>query len=107
MLTKNTVPTTYVPYNCIQIKKCNANLWDEQWELGQYNTTTGEKVVTSNTIRNKNPIYCLANTNYYVCINNDIDNSRVRLLYYDKGGNLLSTIANLRNTIITTPQNTA
>ena len=119
----STTDTSYVPFvpnrpspdypsdvqvikdnNSIKIE--NRNLWDEQWELGGYNTTTGVKDSSQDKIRNKNPISCKPNTQYYVCINNSESTNTIRLLYYDKNMNFLSTVAGNRNTIVTTPSNT-
>ena len=41
------------------------NLWDEEWELGAYNASTGEKLASSNQIRSKNMFACLPRTSYY------------------------------------------
>lgn len=41
------------------------NQWDEEWELGAYNTTTGQKEASALNIRCKNYIPVLPNTTYY------------------------------------------
>lgn len=41
------------------------NLWDEEWELGAYHPSTGEKVASSDRIRSKNMFACLPHTSYY------------------------------------------
>ena len=41
------------------------NLWDEEWELGAYHPSTGEKLASSNQIRSKNMFACLPRTSYY------------------------------------------
>ena len=41
------------------------NIWDEEWELGNINITTGENTPNNNAIRSKNYIPVLENTEYY------------------------------------------
>jgi len=41
------------------------NQWDEEWEIGRYNTSTGAKEDLNSTIRSKNYIPVLPNTEYY------------------------------------------
>lgn len=47
------------------IKTTGFNQWDEQWELGMFNTSTGEQDISYENIRNVNPIRVLPNTTYY------------------------------------------
>ena len=89
-----------------EIKVENINLWDEKWEIGGYNTTTGIKDTSQDKIRNKYPISCEPNAQYYVCINNSESSNMIRTLYYDKNMNFISTVSSIRNTTITTPANT-
>lgn len=35
------------------VSDTGVNVWDEQWEVGQYNVTNGEKVANNSTIRSK------------------------------------------------------
>ena len=51
--------------------------WDEDWEVGNYDSSTGQKNPVTNQIRNKNYIPVIPNTTYYFKTNT---NSRV--LYY-------------------------
>lgn len=41
------------------------NQWDEEWEVGTFNWTTGEKTTGQNRIRSKNYIPVIPNTQYY------------------------------------------
>ena len=61
----------YVPYGCIGIKKTNANIWDEQWELGYYDTSGNPQSSTS-YIRSKNPININSSLIYYIKVPTDI-----------------------------------
>ena len=42
------------------------NIWDEEWEVGRFNTTTGENIETTNQIRSKNYIPTTPGNTYYV-----------------------------------------
>ena len=46
---------------------CGVNVWDEEWELGTFNTTTGADVASTTQIRSKNAIPIVPNTQY--CFN--------------------------------------
>ena len=60
------------------------NLWDEQWERGSYNLSTGEATDYVNNFRNKNIIDVKPNTTYYFMVPY---NSYA--LKYDADGNYL------------------
>ena len=47
------------------IVRAGANIWDEEWELGIWNSN-GAKQASSNAIRSQNYISVLPNTNYYI-----------------------------------------
>ena len=87
------------------------NRWNEQWELGSFNTTTGEDVVVNNQIRAKNLIPVSPNTNYYFC-----SPAVAWFLPFDIDGNVLASsymstttsgnASNLaKNAVFTTPAN--
>ena len=67
--------TDYAPYTNIcpitghteaSVQRDGVNQWDEEWELGGIDDTTGEKTPASIQIRSKNYIQCQAETSYYV-----------------------------------------
>lgn len=67
-------PKPYYPYDVGTIKSVEGvsahktvgfNQWDEEWEVGKYNNTTGEKIVDTQRIRSKNKIPIVPNTTYY------------------------------------------
>lgn len=62
------------------------NLWDEEWEEGTFNTTTGENLSVSNQIRSKNIIKILPNTTYYWA--SPVYNWTI---LYDANGNVIPT----------------
>ena len=56
-----------IPFNADGIKSVGDNAWDEQWENGTFNTTTGNKINTETTnkqIRSANPIPVVEGENY-------------------------------------------
>lgn len=71
---KKLFPNDYYEYNAGELlsveglQSHNAvgfNQWDEEWELGIFNTTTGVNTASSSQIRSKNLIPILPNTTYY------------------------------------------
>lgn len=62
------------------------NQWDEEWELGAYNTSTGEKTQSGSTIRNKNIIPIVDTQDYYFKLTGA---SSVYVTSYDANGNYL------------------
>lgn len=71
---------TIVDTEDYEYQTTGVNLWDEQWELGSYNTTNGEKITDNSKIRNKNPIRVLGNKTYNKLAP---DNSVYWLVFYD------------------------
>lgn len=67
-------PLPYYDYNAGEIVSNKAeaiettgfNQWDEEWETGAFNTTTGQNSSSSNQIRSKNLIPVFGNTKYYI-----------------------------------------
>ena len=63
------------------VKSVGRNAWDEEWELGNINTTTGANQNSNLFIRSKNLIKVLPNTQYYI----RTPNGRwIAFLEYDK-----------------------
>ena len=87
------------------IKTVGFNLWDEEWEVGIYDTSTGQKSSTSsapNQIRCKNLIPILPNTTYY---KKSPSPGIYWNLYYDANGNYIKYAAATYNSSFTTPAN--
>lgn len=82
-------------------KTVGFNQWDEEWELGGYNATTGEKEPASTYFRCVNPIRVIPNTTYYY--RSPLGGANV--YFYDNDGNYLSYINVARNSTFTTPSN--
>ena len=71
------------------IETTGLNQWDEQWELGIYDTTTGEGVIKSTAIRSKNSIKVFSNAKYY-CRFIKGTNVLARIFFYDDNDNFIS-----------------
>jgi hypothetical protein len=51
------------------IESVGVNQWDEEWEMGGYNPTTGNKEEGANFIRTKNLIQVFGGQSYYITLN--------------------------------------
>lgn len=89
-------PLSYYEYNPCEIisneaaavKGIGRNLWDEEWEVGGINDTTGEKSTSNTQFRSKDFIPVFPNTTYYF-----IGPSSVSYLYeYDAGKDFIGRI---------------
>jgi hypothetical protein len=106
MIEKGSTATTYVPYKKI-IKEENGyvkenttfyandfkcrNIYDGLYELGAYNTTTGQKETNNLCYRNVMPIEVKSNTNYVFSLNGTKITEIGRIFYLDANGSMLST----------------
>ena len=87
-------PKPYYAYNAGELmsvktsayKSTGFNQWDEEWEVGTFNTTTGANLAVDNQIRSKNIIKILPNTTYYW--NSPVYNWTI---LYDADGNVIPT----------------
>ena len=101
-------PLPYYDYNAAEVlgfkgqtlQTNQLQQWDEEWELGIYNSTTGQKSSSTSFSRTKNFIPVSPNTQYYYK-NGSTNNTRI--LYYDAGHNYITSESGIANTIITTP----
>ena len=81
------------------------NLWDEEWEVGNYDVLTGKKSSDAACFRNKNSIKILPNTQYRILTDSRYT-TKVRTLYYDTDMEFISSP--ISDTIIhTSPDNAA
>lgn len=78
----------------------NINIWDEQWEVGQFNAS-GAKTTGNNQIRTANLIPVLPSTEYYIYSGKNIN---CRVYFLKENGSVISYTA-YRNTTFTTPTN--
>ena len=105
---KVTIPADANGISGINLTQCGANLWDEVWELGTINTTTGQNMNDSSKIRSKNYIKVNPNSKLrYVCTS--IDSGNDYLYFYDADMNFLSVQLVQHTTsidyVFTTPAN--
>lgn len=87
------------------IKTVGFNQWDEQWELGYFNTSTGRPAISFENIRNVNPIRVLPNTTYYEK-QPSASNLLMRVLEYTQDGTYIGFQYVFNQTFTTSP-NTA
>ncbi len=76
------------------------NKWDEEWEAGRYNPSTGEPTTGESGIRSKNFIPVDASKTYYLYCGTAITND-FRILYYDANKNfMLASAWTNRDTVL-------
>jgi len=102
---------TFAPYSniCpisghdqIDILGCGVNIWNEEWELGDYSSTNGEPVSDSNRLRSKSTDYIrIAPSAGYIKVGNGT--VKAYLCFYDKNKAHLSSIT--ANGVFSIPQN--
>lgn len=106
------VPHTYIPYNTGTLMSVNLlkkvvtgiNQWDEEWEVGAYNSLTGNKISGQNQIRNKNKIPVIPSAQYHLSIPNSTFTYQVAATLYDKNENYIGYVY-CANTTFTLPSN--
>lgn len=89
----------------VTVYKTGINLWDEEWELGIYDISTGNKVANNSNIRNKDLIPVSPNTTYTWY---NASSNVIRFVYYDVNKNRISSVSTTKsgNTYsFTTPAN--
>jgi len=104
-------PLPYYPYNSgtemkastIDIDVKGFNLWDEEWELGGLDYSSGQNDSTSNRLRSKNYIECIGGRQYYFYSGGS---NAGAVCYYDSDKNFISSNTGV-NRIITVPTNAA
>lgn len=83
-------PNNYYPYDAGSLKSVEGvsahetvgfNQWDEVWELGLINDTTGENVEWTSNIRSKNYIPAIGGLTYYFHVGTD---ALIRVFVYDE-----------------------
>lgn len=91
-------------WSACKVTRTGSNLWDEEWEVGGYNTSTGAKTSVTDRIRSKNNIVVRPNVTY--CIRAGAGGGSV-LFYGIDGTTFLSsqTVSWLGGTTFTTPSN--
>ena len=88
--------TGYVPYNAGSIesvevtekKVAGFNQWNEEWEVGSYNSSTGEAVALTDRIRGKNYIPVIPSATYYFAMPSSTSGN---VFFYDANKAFLSS----------------
>ena len=101
-------PMPYSAYNPGQLLSVKAlahittgfNQWDEEWEEGGINLSTGLPADASNTIRSKNFIPIISNLTYFAYCGS---NARLRIFFYDENQGFLQYIEPNANSVFTIP----
>ena len=102
--------TTWTPYENIcpisgwteaNVQRTGINIWDEQWEVGTIDNTTGVPSGDSKNIRSLNFISCVPNTAYYFYSGS---NKPLRLHWYDATYSYIGSEV-INNAVRTTPSN--
>lgn len=106
-------PSPYYAYSAPTLERVSGleahemvgfNQWDEEWELGSINTSSGAKQNSTITIRNKNDIRVLPNTEYYFRID---ASSNTIAYYYREDLSFISASGGRQNKVFTTPSDCA
>ena len=79
-------------------KTVGFNQWDEEWELGRYDTTTGEKVTDPYYIRSKNYIPIIGGITIYIKAPYNI-----RPLFYDANKDFVSAPTSFHDNTLALP----
>ena len=82
------------------MKSIHRNIWDEEWEVGGINATTGADDSNTDRIRSKNYIPVIPNTEYY----GRISSGSLLVYWYDRDKNYIERV-NITNTNETSPSN--
>ena len=98
----------YIAYNTGTLVNCSGrylvntyrNQWDEEWELGQVDTSTGALVTSTSWGRTKNYINVIPNAQYY--LKSPIN---LYMIYYDKNKNYISSYYRSAGGTFTIPSN--
>lgn len=106
---KSRFPLDYYAYNSGTILSAKTNAlisrgrqqWDEQWEVGSINNTTGQSESGDTTIRSKNYIPVINGETYYF----RVPSGTHRVYYYDANKNYLEYVSVSSNTTFEIPAN--
>ena len=88
---------TLINNNASAIETTGFNQWDEEWEIGMINETTGKNTASTSYIRSKNYISVLGGQTYYFKGRYSSDNA-IEVFQYDGNKSFLRYIVNGNNT---------
>lgn len=113
MIRLSSAPSAWEPYSNIcpisgwsevDMWQTGTNVWDEEWEVGGYSSSTGNKITQNNTIRSKNQFAVAPNTAYYFNTPYSIVNYGIWLFFYDSAGVYHRSYQHIYTASFTTPQ---
>ena len=87
-----------------KVASTGIQLWDEQWEVGSYNSQ-GEKSTATDRIRSKNPIRVIGGKAYYCYLGVTAPTAEAASFWYDENMNLISYDWAWKNGARTAPAN--
>ena len=102
--------TSYEPYSnicpisgrdSVTVTRTGVNIWDEEWEVGSLNPTTGATEADPAKIRSKNFCALIPSANYYMMS----DNPASYIWFYDADKNFISFSTNALNRVLSAPSN--
>ena len=112
---KKLFPKPYYAYNAGELMSVNTsahntvgfNAWDEEWEVGNIDTSTGLPYTDNTRIRSKNYNRCVPNTSYYFTFPESKHSSTgdLRFSYYDADKNFIGHSNWIITPPFTTPSN--
>ena len=104
----NGTPSTPIPivgHSELNLVRCGVNLYDEEWESGAFDGSTGVPVDNPDWSRSKNPILVNGSKSYY-CNFNGIDGTHYAYaVFYDINGAYIDKQYLQTKSSITTPAN--
>ena len=103
--------STFAPYSNIcpisgwtgaEIEQAGVNVWDEEWEVGSIDATTGQNTNSTSIIRAKNYTQVKSGESYYFSVGTVVNS--VWLCYYKINKDFISASAISPNTVFTIPE---
>ena len=93
-------PRAISGYTGLTLSQAGTNFFNEDWEVGGINDTTGRPNSDTNKIRSKTFFRIVAGLSYYVAAP-----APIRVLFYASDESFISETANIRNSVFTAPDN--
>ena len=106
MLESGSSASSFAPYSNVcpisgwdsaNVSRTGVNVWDEEWEVGNLNLSTGANADSTTTIRSKNYIPILPQTAYYFMCGS-VAHDVFRICWYDSGKNFISSTSSYSDT---------
>ena len=91
-----TLDASLTGYSSVDVVHCGANIWDEQWEQGSYNTDTGEPGYSSSRIRSKDDIFIKGVSSIYI-----VSPENIRCIFMDENKTVLGSPSAVHNAVVT------